>query len=97
MKTENDIDNMDDDELTPAQLRRRIKKLRQKLSDKTEDEKDREADAHNKDREELADLHHEGKHKSDSYEDEEDAVTNFDEDKQDKKEDKEEKSDKKDD
>ena len=97
MKTENDIDSMDDDELTPAQLRRRIKKLRQKLSEKTEEEKDKEADDHNKDREELADLHHEGKNKSDSYEDEEDAVTNFDEDKQDPKEDKEKKSDKKDD
>lgn len=93
----NDIDNVDDDELTPKQLRARIKKLRQKLSDKTEEEKDKEADEHNKDREELADLHHEGKHKSDSYEDEEEAVTNFDEDKQDKKDDKDDKSDKKED
>ena len=78
MKLETDFDSMDDDELTPAQLRRRIKKLRQTLSEKTESEKDQEADDHNKDREELADLHHEGKSKSDKYEDEEEAVTNFD-------------------
>jgi len=100
MKLEQDFDSMDDDELTPAQLRRRIKKLRQTLSEKTEGEKDQEADDHNKDREELADLHHEGKSKSDKYEDEEEAVTNFDneqksstEDDKDKDKDKDKKKD----
>lgn len=97
MKLETDFDSMDDDELTPAQLRRRIKKLRQTLSEKTESEKDQEADEHNKDREELADLHHEGKSKSDKYEDEEEAVTSFDEHEEPNKKDEDKKDKKSDD
>ena len=97
MATENDFETLDDDELTISQLRRRIRKLRATLSEKTEDEKTEEGDEAEKDRGELADLHHENKTKSDSYEDDKEAIavdafTNKDEEDE---EDKDEKKDKK--
>ena len=77
---------VEDDDATVKQLRSRIKKLRQLLSEKTEEEKDKEGEAAEKDREELANLHHENKTKSDSYEDDKEAIavdafTNKDEEK----------------
>ncbi len=99
MATENDFETLDDDELTISQLRRRIRKLRATLSEKTEDEKAEEGDEAEKDRGELADLHHENKTKSDSYEDDKEAIavdafTNKDEDDKDEKKDKKKSDDK---
>jgi hypothetical protein len=99
MATENDFETLDDDELTISQLRRRIRKLRATLSEKTEDEKTEEGDEAEKDRGELADLHHENKTKSDSYEDDKEAIavdafTNKDEDDKDEKKDKKKSDDK---
>jgi len=61
MKIDSDIDRLEDDELTVTQLRKRIRMLRQKLSDKTEEQKAEEGDSAEKDREELAKLHDENK------------------------------------
>ena len=99
MATESDFETLDDDELTISQLRRRIRKLRATLSEKTEDEKTEEGDEAEKDRGELADLHHENKTKSDSYEDDKEAIavdafTNKDEDDKDEKKDKKKSDDK---
>lgn len=99
MATENDFETLDDDELTISQLRRRIRKLRATLSEKTEDEKTEEGDEAEKDRGELADLHHENKTKSDSYEDDKEAIavdafTNKDEDDKNEKKDKKKSDDK---
>lgn len=99
MATENDFETLEDDELTISQLRRRIRKLRQTLSEKTEEEKSDEGDEAEKDREELADLHHENKTKSDSYEDDKEAIavdafTNNDEEDKDEEKDKKKSDDK---
>ena len=99
MATENDFETLDDDELTISQLRRRIRKLRATLSEKTEDEKTEEGDEAEKDRGELADLHHENKTKSDSYEDDKEAIavdafTNKDEEDKDEEKDKKKSDDK---
>ena len=96
MATENDFETLEDDELTIAQLRRRIRKLRETLSAKTEEEKADEGEEADKERGELADLHHENKTKSDSYEDDKEAIsvdafTNKDEVDDDKEDDKEKK------
>ena len=97
MKVEKDLQNfddtLDDDDLTITQLRKRIKQMRQLLSEKTEEQKDEEGSEADKDREELAKLHDEKKTKSDSYEDEPETEAFKD---GDEKKDKE-KSDKKDD
>ena len=71
---DNDDLIVEDEDATVKQLRSRIKKLRQLLSEKTEEEKDKEGEAAEKDREELANLHHENKTKSDSYEDDKEAI-----------------------
>ena len=99
MATENDFETLDDDELTISQLRRRIRKLRATLSEKTEDEKTEEGDEAEKDRGELADLHHENKTKSGSYEDDKEAIavdafTNKDEEDKDEEKDKKKSDDK---
>lgn len=70
MKIENDdLDRLEDDELTVTQLRKRIRMLRQKLSEKTDEQKTEESDSQEKDREELAKLHDEKKSKPVSDED----------------------------
>ena len=70
MKIENeDLDRLEDDELTVTQLRKRIRMLRQKLSEKTDEQKAEEGDSQEKDREELAKLHDEKKSKPSSGED----------------------------
>lgn len=75
MKIEtDDLDRLEDDELTVTQLRKRIRMLRQKLSEKTDEQKAEESDAQERDREEMADLHDEKKTKSQPYEDEGDAI-----------------------
>jgi hypothetical protein len=65
-----DVDKIPDDECTVTQLRKRLRKMRQKLSDKTDSEKEEEAKEADKDREDLASMHHETKTKSEAYEDE---------------------------
>ena len=100
-KDQQDFDNaIDDDDLTITQLRKRIKQMRQLLSEKTQEQKDAEGDAAEKDREELAQLHEENKTKSDKYEDEpstEDKPAFNDDDTEEEKEKDGKKTDKKDD
>lgn len=67
---DDDVDKIPDDECTVTQLRKRLRKMRQKISEKTESEKEEEAKEADKDREDLASMHHETKTKSESYEDE---------------------------
>lgn len=77
MKTEKDIDDldvMDDDDLTVTQLRKRIKQLRKRLSDKTEEEKEEETSESESERESLSDLHEEKKSTSSPFEDSENAI-----------------------
>ena len=85
MKIEtDDLDRLEDDELTVTQLRKRIRMLRQKLSEKTDEQKAEEGDSQEKDREELAKLHDEKKSKPASGEDSLPEPTKKDEESDDK-------------
>jgi hypothetical protein len=83
---EDDVDKIPDDECTVTQLRKRLRKMRQKLSDKTDSEKEEEAKAADKDREDLASMHNETKTKSEPYEEEDPEKMLADDDSEDKPE-----------